>query len=73
MTDDLFSSSRQEKTDDDDQLQIIEKIDEYIKSNYSKPINLQTLSDVFGFVPQYLGRKYKKVKGVTPNDFIMQL
>lgn len=73
LTEDLFDGSRAEKTEEREQQEIIERIDDYIKSNYSKPINLQTLSAEFGLVPQYLGRKYKNARGMTPNDFILQL
>ncbi|HEY5587022.1 MAG TPA: response regulator [Ruminiclostridium sp.] len=73
LTDDLFNSCKSVGPNPNTQDEIIDKMDEYIRLNYFKPINLQTLSDLFGFAPQYLGRKYKKAKGTTPNDLIIQL
>lgn len=73
ITDEIFSFLKPVKTDMDSDKILMDAIEQYIKSNFSKPINLQTLSDKFGFVPQYLGRKYKKAKGISPNDYIIQL
>jgi|GEM_PF-682257 Response regulator containing CheY-like receiver domain and AraC-type DNA-binding domain len=73
IVDELFKSMNSMNKDIDDDKTLMEAITKYIISNFSKPINLQTLSERFGFVPQYLGRKYKKFKGISPNDFIIKL
>ncbi|RCX18861.1 helix-turn-helix protein [Anaerobacterium chartisolvens] len=73
LTEELFYSKPTTACPNTEQDDAIDRIDAYIKINFTVPINLQMLSDVFGFAPQYLGRKYKKVRGRTPNDYIIEL
>jgi Response regulator containing CheY-like receiver domain and AraC-type DNA-binding domain len=44
----------------------IEKIDEYLATNYSNPISLETVARQFGMTPSYLSSAYKKHKGIPP-------
>ncbi len=73
IIDDLFRTQKLKIESDDSQKALVDKIEQYIKSNFCNQISLQNLSDNFGMVPPYLSRVYKKVKGISPNDYIERL
>lgn len=45
---------------------------EYIDHNYMAPLTLETLAEVCHGSPYHLHRTFKKVKGITPVDYIQQ-
>lgn len=45
---------------------------EYIDHNYMVPLTLETLAEVCHGSPYHLHRTFKKVKGITPVDYIQQ-
>lgn len=73
IIDELFLFKKTYNKENEDKLLIIDKVEQYIKSNYMKQINLQSLSHSFGFVAPYLSRLYKQVKEITPTEYIIQL
>ncbi len=51
----------------------IEKIQEYIRRNYSEPeLNLTYIAQEFGFNASYLSRRFKAELGINLIDFIIQ-
>lgn len=52
---------------------IVDQIENYIYQHYTENLTLQKLADVFGFVPPYLSRIYKKERGISPSDHILNL
>lgn len=52
---------------------LAEMVDEFLLDNFRKNINLELISDYFGFHPTYLGRIYKKYKEITPIQRLISL
>lgn len=50
-----------------------ELLKEYMRLNYSQPIDLQVLSKHFNYSPAYLIKLFKKYADTTPNRYLMQL
>lgn len=53
--------------------QICLLIDTYIKKNYTKPINTQSLAEQFGFSPAYLSKVFREYKNISPMEYIIFL
>ncbi|MFD1266298.1 bifunctional transcriptional activator/DNA repair enzyme AdaA [Paenibacillus motobuensis] len=51
----------------------IQLVTEYIDNNYSASLALQTLAEVSHGSPYHLHRTFKKIKGVTPVEYIQQI
>lgn len=56
-----------------DKSAILLKIDSYIKENYTKQINTQSIAEEFRFTPAYLSQIFREYKSITPADYITQL
>lgn len=56
-----------------DKNSILLKIDNYIKENYTKQINTQSIAEEFRFTPAYISQIFREYKSVTPSDYITQL
>jgi YesN/AraC family two-component response regulator len=52
--------------------QLADNIEEYLIKNYNKNITNDTLAKEFGFVPSYISRLFKRQKGVSPNEYLIQ-
>lgn len=63
------------KKDDDvsSPTEIVNQVEQYILQHYTENLNLQKLADIFGFVPPYLSRIYKRERGISPSDYILNL
>ncbi|WP_197480029.1 bifunctional transcriptional activator/DNA repair enzyme AdaA [Paenibacillus swuensis] len=48
-------------------------IEAYINKHYMEPLNLESLADVFHASPYHMIRVFKRVKGLTPGEYIQQL
>ncbi len=48
-------------------------ITEYIEKNYMEKLTLETLADMSHGSPYHMHRTFKKVKGITPIEFIQQI
>ncbi|WP_245208928.1 bifunctional transcriptional activator/DNA repair enzyme AdaA [Gottfriedia endophytica] len=48
----------------------VEQVASYIDSNYNQHLSLQTLAELFHGSPFHLQRTFKKVKGITPAEYI---
>ncbi|WP_281426376.1 bifunctional transcriptional activator/DNA repair enzyme AdaA [Paenibacillus agaridevorans] len=48
-------------------------VTEYIDAHYSEALNLDTLAHLSHGTPYHLHRTFKKVKGITPVDYIQQI
>ena len=51
---------------------IIKKIDDYIVSHYRDTIRVQDLALKFGFNYSYLCTVFRKYKGISPNEYIIE-
>ncbi|MEK4538008.1 bifunctional transcriptional activator/DNA repair enzyme AdaA [Peribacillus sp. FSL K6-1552] len=51
----------------------IEQITEWIEQHYSEPLTLNTLADISHGSPYHLQRLFKRVKGLSPTEYIQQL
>ncbi|MFE4353736.1 bifunctional transcriptional activator/DNA repair enzyme AdaA [Peribacillus butanolivorans] len=51
----------------------IEQITEWIDQHYSDPLTLNTLADISHGSPYHLQRLFKRVKGLSPTEYIQQL
>jgi len=51
----------------------IQLVTDYIDNNYSASLALQTLAEVSHGSPYHLHRTFKKIKGVTPVEYIQQI
>ncbi|MFC9601284.1 bifunctional transcriptional activator/DNA repair enzyme AdaA [Peribacillus butanolivorans] len=51
----------------------IELITEWIEQHYSEPLTLNTLADISHGSPYHLQRLFKRVKGLSPTEYIQQL
>lgn len=73
IVDDLFRLKSNIHEDDDNQTLLVEKVEKNLKANFSNQINLQSLSAHFNVTPQYLSRVYRRLKGMSPSDYIIEL
>lgn len=51
----------------------IDLVTDYIDNNYSASLTLQTLAEVSHGSPYHLHRTFKKIKGVTPVEYIQHI
>lgn len=51
----------------------VTQITQYIDKNYSEPLTLGILSDMCHGSPYHLQRTFKRVKGITPVEYVQQL
>ncbi|MGG4267226.1 bifunctional transcriptional activator/DNA repair enzyme AdaA [Peribacillus simplex] len=51
----------------------IEQITEWIDQHYSEPLTLNTLADISHGSPYHLQRSFKRVKGISPTEYIQRL
>lgn len=51
---------------------IIGKIEDYIVKHYRDPIRVQDIAQKFGFNYSYLCTVFRKYKGVSPNEYIIE-
>lgn len=51
----------------------IDQVAAYIQSNYDQPITLQLLADLCHGSPYHLHRIFKRVRGVTPTEYVQQI
>lgn len=52
---------------------IMQMIDEYIRTHYAQRITNQTLARQYGFVPSYISKLFKDYKGVSPCEYVTQV
>lgn len=71
--DDLFTSAKMQFTGNSDQKALIDKVENYIRQNYSQQISLQSIAENYGLVLPYLSSIFKKYKGISPMEFIINL
>lgn len=68
----LSASDYTNKSNDTKSLKKIKKVIEYIHSNYSSSLKIQSIAKEFGFSPSHLGRLFKKYTGQSIYNFILQ-
>jgi len=73
LIDDLFRLKKNKTEMEESQTVLAEKVEQYIKANFCNPVNLQSMADYFHVAPQHLSRTYKRIKGLTPNNYIIEL
>ncbi|MDG0813848.1 response regulator transcription factor [Cohnella rhizosphaerae] len=54
-------------------LTLADQADRYIRERFAERLSVQSIADHFGVVAPYLGSLYKKQKGMTPLERIIQL
>ena len=69
---DILLNTHNEKNFEN-QNDLADQIEEYIKTNYLKQINHHTLSEKYHFVAPYFMQIYRRYKGISPNDYILEL
>lgn len=52
---------------------IVNEMLHYLQQNYQSDISLQELADFFSFTPNYCGRLFKDVTGITFTDYVNNL
>lgn len=73
LFEELFNLRLERSTNSDSTELLMQKIDKYLVSNLGELINHQKLSEVFGLVPSYLSKQFKKYKGMSPADYLIKL
>lgn len=56
-----------------DKTDVVMKLDAYMKANFTKPINTQSIAREFGFTPAYLSKIFREYKDISPSDYITEL
>ncbi|WP_176706805.1 response regulator transcription factor [Paenibacillus hemerocallicola] len=51
---------------------IVGQVEQYLKKNFRQSITLQSLSQEFGLVPNYLSVLFKREVGMTPVEYLME-
>lgn len=51
-------------------INIVEKVKQFLQEEYKKDINYATLGDTFGYSANYLGQVFKKQTSLTINEYI---
>lgn len=69
----FISSCDQVSASDSTTDAIIEKIASYLRRNYSGSVELSSLAVKFGISPAYLSTIFKKVYGVTPIKYLLNI
>ena len=59
----------QQKGRRDNQI-LVEEIEQYLITNYSKSISSEILSKKFGLVPSYLSKIFRTAKGISPSEYL---
>lgn len=70
---DLFSYAKNQPLEKTDQRTLADKVENYIKQNYSQQISLQSIAENFGLVLPYLSSIFKKYNGMSPMEYIINL
>lgn len=73
LYEDLFYLTMNSDEEANSQNQIMLRIDSYIKLNYTRQINTQTLSHLFNFSPAYLSKLFREYKDISPAEYIINL
>lgn len=71
--DDLFYFLRNQNIEKSDHEVLADKVEYYIKQNYSQQISLQSIAENFNVVLPFLSRIFKRHKGFSPMEFIIHL
>ncbi|UUZ97575.1 AraC family transcriptional regulator [Paenibacillus sp. P25] len=50
----------------------VQKALEYIETNYSHSMSVESMADQIGLSRKYLARRFKEATGRTPQDFLVQ-
>ena len=56
-----------------EQHELVKRIESYLSAHYTENISNDMLSALFGFVPSYLSKIFKKQTGVSPNEYVTRL
>lgn len=73
LYDELFHLTMDSGEESNNQNQTMLLIDSYIKLNYTRQINTQTLSQRFNFSPAYLSKLFREYKDISPAEYIVNL
>ncbi|RRG07853.1 MAG: AraC family transcriptional regulator [Lactobacillus sp.] len=68
-----LSSELIEPLDDDKNIAIINYLKEWIRVNIYRPLTLDEIANEAHLNPQYLSRLFKKIVGISPKHYIIQL
>lgn len=69
----LFLDLQPDSSDTLSSNDIMQMIDQYIRTHYTERITNQTLSKQYGFVPSYISRLFKEYKGISPCEYVTQI
>lgn len=57
----------------DQKVEIIEMVKEYIKDNYDEDISLEDVADYISFSKYYLSKLFKEVEGINYKDYLIKV
>ncbi|HBE76728.1 MAG TPA: hypothetical protein DDW65_02940 [Firmicutes bacterium] len=73
IIDDLFQESETSKLKRNSANDLMQKIEEFLKSNLSEPISLQRVCDIFNISQPYLSRQFRTYKNLSFNEYLTNL
>jgi YesN/AraC family two-component response regulator len=56
-----------------DNLEIVQRVKEFIHENYAKKLTLEEIADHAYFSPSYLSKIFKEITGITIMDYVTQV
>ena len=57
---------------DKNRYRFIQRVLEYIRENYQKPLTLSDMADLAGYSPNHFHHVFRSIMGVTPQDYLME-
>jgi AraC-like DNA-binding protein len=52
---------------------MLRSIEQYLRDNYRRHINNQTLGSAFGYVPSYISMLFRQAYGVSPGEYLTRI
>jgi two-component system response regulator YesN len=53
--------------------EIVDRMEQFLKANFTQPISYKMFYDLFGYNETYLSHVFKVSKGITPNKYVTRL
>jgi len=57
----------------DQKVEVIERVKEYIRENYSEDISLESVAEYISFSKYYLSKLFKEVEGINYKDYLIKI
>ena len=69
----FFESETEKHTYNLSAKQLVDKIEKYLNTNYTKNITYKVFNEMFGYNETYITNVFRKVKGISPSKYITKL